>query len=135
MNGNKLYEELFTMNSERTETKKNLLKLFKSIDWSEYKKYGFDINDTKSDSVEFAVYKKSEIESGYYDKIEGLIKEWMPEIFEDDNWWWNPIYRCLRNLSSDKVLKTCLENEHGIYFYDDSQSVRMSITKEGLSQL
>jgi hypothetical protein len=131
MNGKKLMEELFTMNSERCKAKESVLQLLKTIDWSQYKKYGIEINKQTETDVEFAVYKNHEIQD---EKTKEEIKI-VTEMKDDDDDWRNRIYVYLESLSSDKVLKKCLDNEYGIYFYDDSQSIRLTISKEGLSQL
>lgn len=131
MNGSKLIEELYTMTQKRIANKEAILKIFKIIDWSQYKKYGIEIDKQLENSIEFRIYKNYEIQDR---KAEEEIRKILSitEITDD---WRHLLYVYFSSLSDDKVLKNYLNDEHGIYFYADSESIRLSITKEGLSQL
>ena len=134
MNGNKLFEELFEMNSKRIHTEKIILKIFKMIDWSEYNKCGFCINEKTSNSVEFKLSERAKFDTDNSKLLEirNIIINEMPDLFEESG---NIFFRYLRRLSTDTILKNDLNKKHGIYFYIDSSFVYITITSDGLAKL
>ena len=122
------------MNSVRLQTRESLLALLTCIKWPEYMKYGIDINQKNSDSVEFIVYRNSKILNPDDEMlIESIIKKEMPDLKASDGR--NIIYLFLMRLSSNDVLINHLKEEYGIYFYSDSYEVHLTITKDRLSKL
>ena len=134
MNGNKLFEELFEMNSKRIHTEETLLKIFRQIDWSEYKKCGLYINDKTSNSVEFGLSERAKFDTDNSKLLEirNIIINEMPDLSEE---YWNIFFRYLKRLSSDIILKNDLKEKYGIYFYTDSCSAYITITSDGLAKL
>ena len=136
MNGNKLFEELFGMNSKRIHTEETLLKIFRQIDWSEYeyKKCGFYINNKTSNCVEFKLSEHAKFDTDIPKLLEirNIIINEMPDLVEESR---NIFYRYLSRLSSDTILKYDLKKKYGIYFYIDSCAVYITITSDGLAKL